>query len=254
MVLCDNSVQLRVINSPTNHSTKCHAEGMKITKILCNRVPWSGANVEPPEPYLCREENRPCMKHSTHLTHRRAITLVAAQTLVALAFLVITACNSRQPGAEATPGTTAADTASGEILIGNTGGMLYPCKWTFTVEQGAGGEATLVSTARIDSGWHLYSQQMPAKTPLAMEFSYEPQPGYRLEGKTIEGEPRREYEPNLRMEVNYFEKEAVFRQKIKATGREGLRITGTVAYTACQTQCVTSEEDFVFEVKGVAGK
>lgn len=50
--------------------------------------------------------------------------------------------------------------------------ILQPCHWSFTVEQSATGEAILVSTAKLDSGWHLYSQHIPDTDPRT-EFAYD---------------------------------------------------------------------------------
>src|SRR5690242_64065 len=51
-------------------------------------------------------------------------------------------------------------------------GILQPCRWSFTVEQNVNGEAILVSTAKLDSGWHLYSQQIPDKH-IQTQFAYD---------------------------------------------------------------------------------
>ena len=66
--------------------------------------------------------------------------------------------------------------------------LLQPGDWSFTVEQSVNGEAILVSTAKLDSGWHLYSQQIPDKR-IATEFSYDSLSSYKLLGDTKEGKP-----------------------------------------------------------------
>jgi hypothetical protein len=50
--------------------------------------------------------------------------------------------------------------------------ILRPCSWTFRVEQSLPDEAILISTAKLDSGWYLYSQHLPKKGPRT-EFTYE---------------------------------------------------------------------------------
>jgi|GEM_PF-1820292 len=134
----------------------------------------------------------------------------------------------------------------------NTGSqILQPCHWSFAVEQSANGEAMLVSTAKLDSGWHLYSQHIPSNGPRT-EFVYDSLDTYKLSGDTEEGEPIKKYEPYLEMEVLYFEREAVFRQKIKSLSKTDFTITGTVDYMVCvdESQCVHSDEEFSFYVKG----
>src|SRR4051812_31862867 len=64
--------------------------------------------------------------------------------------------------------------------------ILQPCHWSFTVEQLADGEALLVSTAKLDSGWHLYSQRIPDKR-IATQFVYDSLSTHKLLGDTEEG-------------------------------------------------------------------
>lgn len=154
-------------------------------------------------------------------------------------------CSDRKPasndkeknpfGIASTPGTT----------------ILQPPDWTFAVEQSAQGEAILVSTAKLDSGWHLYSQHISSNGPRT-EFAYDSLSTYKLVGDTQEGESHKEYNPYLEMDVRYFEKEATFRQKIKILSGVDFTITGSIDYMVCldQSQCVHWDEEFAFNVKG----
>jgi thiol:disulfide interchange protein DsbD len=164
-------------------------------------------------------------------------------TVLFISYLTFPSCSDKKPDAndkEKNPFGIAPNTASQ---------ILQPCHWSFTVEQGVNGEATLVSTAKLDSGWHLYSQQIPDKR-IATGFAYDSLSTYKLSGDTEEDNPSKKYEPYLEMEVLYFEKEAVFKQKIKVLSKNDFTITGNINYTACFTQCVFSDEDFSFIVKG----
>jgi len=128
--------------------------------------------------------------------------------------------------------------------------ILQPCSWTFSVEQSVSGEAILVSTAKLDSGWHLYSQHIPGKGP-ATEFTYDSLPNYNLIGETEEGESIKKYDPNLEMEVLYFEREAVFKQNVKVVSKDDFTITGAIDYMVCldQGQCSHFDEEISFTVK-----
>jgi thiol:disulfide interchange protein DsbD len=126
--------------------------------------------------------------------------------------------------------------------------ILRPCRWSYTVEQHSNGEATLISTAKLDSGWHLYSQHLSDK--VSTKFAYADLPNYELVGETEEGRPEKEYNPYLEMEVLYFEKAAVFKQKIKVLSNTDFTVNGTIDYMVCLTQCVLSDEEFYFNVKG----
>lgn len=135
-------------------------------------------------------------------------------------------------------------------ITSNTGTQIVqPCHWLYTVEQSANGEAILVSTARLDSGWHLYSQRISDKR-IATKFAYDSLSTYKLLGDTEEGKSSKKYDPYLETEVLYFEKEALFRQKIRVLSKNDFTIAGTIDYTAGLTQCVFSDEEFYFNVKG----
>ncbi len=127
--------------------------------------------------------------------------------------------------------------------------ILQPCHWSFTVEESVNGEAILVSTAKLDSGWILYSQQIPNKY-VATKFAYDSLSTYKLSGDTEEGKSSKKYDPYLEMEVNYFENEAVFKQKINVLSKIDFTIPGTIAYNVCLTQCIISNEEFSFNLKG----
>jgi hypothetical protein len=127
--------------------------------------------------------------------------------------------------------------------------ILQPCHWSFTVEQSSNGDAILISTAKLDSGWHLYSQHIPDKH-VATEFTYDSLSTYKLVGDTEEGNSSKEYNPYLEMEVRYFETEAVFTQKIKVLSKTDFTINGSIDYMVCLTQCVNADEEFSFKVKG----
>jgi len=166
-------------------------------------------------------------------------------TVLFLSYLTYSSCSNKKPDAN-----NKEDNPFG--ITSNTGTqILQPCHWSFTVEQNAKGEAILISTAKLDSGWHLYSQYISDKGPRT-EFAYDSLDTHKFLGDTQEGKPSKEYNPYLEMEVLYFEKEAVFKQKIEVLSKRDLRIAGSIDYMVCldQSQCVQSDEEFSFIVKG----
>jgi hypothetical protein len=164
-------------------------------------------------------------------------------TVLFLSYLIFTSCSDKKPNAESKEKNPFGIDSKNESHV------LQPCHWSFTVEQSANGEAMLISTAKLDSGWHLYSQHVPDKH-MATRFAYDSLSAYKLLGDTEEGKPGKEYNPYLEMDVFYFEREAVFKQKVKVLSKIDFTVTGTVNYIACLTQCVFSDEEFSFRVKG----
>lgn len=109
----------------------------------------------------------------------------------------------------------------------------------------------LIITAKLDSGWHLYSQYLADGGPIPTKFTFTPSADYQLDGKTEEGTPHKEYDPNFDMQLMYFEKESVFRQKIKVLGKKDFTVSGTIDYMVCLEQCIfPPAAKFTMTVKG----
>lgn len=127
------------------------------------------------------------------------------------------------------------------------GQMVHPVHWSFTTEQNKAGEATLIFKVKIESGWHLYSQFTPDGGPLPMEFKFEPNGCYILDGKVVEPKPIEFFDSTFGVKVLTFEHEAIFRQKVKVKG-DACTITGTLLYEACKESCIFPDTTFTFHV------
>ena len=51
--------------------------------------------------------------------------------------------------------------------------ILDPVKWTTSVEKISDTEYKLIAKASIESGWHLYSQNVPEDGPIPTTFTYD---------------------------------------------------------------------------------
>ena len=122
-------------------------------------------------------------------------------------------------------------------------------EWKSSVEKKSDTEYTLILKAQLKSGWHLYSQHLPEGGPLATEFTFEnPKNEFTLIGKTSESKTKSTYEKIFEMQTSYFEKEAIFKQKIKVNATTLPKITVTVAYQTCNDEACTFEpgEEIIF--------
>ncbi len=129
--------------------------------------------------------------------------------------------------------------------------ILEPCKWSFSVEQTKPDEAVLILTAKLDSGWHLYSQHIAGDGPIPTHFTFNASPNYKPAGKTEEGKPISEYDKNFDLELKYFEHEAKFRQKISVLSKNDFSVSGTIDFMVCLDQCIfPPPEEFSIKVKG----
>lgn len=116
-------------------------------------------------------------------------------------------------------------------------------------------EYTLIFTATLKDGWHLYSQNIPEGGPLATTFTFENENNdYELIGKTEESKTHTSYEEIFEMETSYFEKQAVFKQRIKLRNSSLEKINITAAYQTCDDQACTFEpgETLTFSLTNTA--
>lgn len=130
--------------------------------------------------------------------------------------------------------------------------VLNPVKWTYTVKQIDESNAELIFNAKIEKGWHLYSQYMEEGGPIVTNFKFEKNKSYKLEGKTSEPKPESEYDDMFKMTVKYFNTKAVFKQKIKILSKKDFVISGNFEYMVCNDgSCIPfSDNTFEFKIKG----
>ena len=130
--------------------------------------------------------------------------------------------------------------------------QLDPVKWSYSVKETSATEAELVFTAKLDDGWHLYSQYTSPDGPLAIEFSFADSKDYQRIGKVAEPKPHEEMDEIFGCVVKSFSGTVVFRQKVKRLSEKDFTVKGTVAYQLCNDgSCIAPEDhDFSFKVPG----
>ncbi len=130
--------------------------------------------------------------------------------------------------------------------------QLDPVKWTYSVKETSATEAELVFTAKLDAGWHLYSQYTDPNGPLAIEFNFSDSKDYQRIGKVQEPKPHEEMDDIFQCVVKSFSGTVTFRQKVKRLSDKDFTVKGTVSYQLCNDgSCIAPEDhDFSFKVKG----
>lgn len=130
--------------------------------------------------------------------------------------------------------------------------IVNPVHWTFSSKQVDQDTYLLLCTARIDKGWHVYSQFLESdQGPVATSFTFAPSPRYKCVGKVEESPaPKSEFDPNFEMKVSYFESRASFTQKVKVTPGAAFSISGSVNYMTCEEgRCLPpSDVEFSFAI------
>jgi thiol:disulfide interchange protein DsbD len=133
--------------------------------------------------------------------------------------------------------------------------ILNPVKWTYSIENNGSEKATLVINAKIDKGWHLYSQFVGEGGPVPTSFRFEKSDAFTLSGNVKEVPKAKSFFDDIfGMQVAWFEKSATFKQEIKVSSKTDFKVKGTLEFMVCDDkQCLPPEEvEFTFDVKGAA--
>ncbi len=126
--------------------------------------------------------------------------------------------------------------------------IFQPVKWSFSSEV-KGDEAIISLKATIDEGWHLYSQDIADGGPIKTTFVFEPSATFEIVGSTEEGKAVEYYDPNFEMDLKYFSKKAVFKQKIKIKSTQSFNVTGYVEFMVCDDERCLPPDQVNFEIK-----
>lgn len=113
-------------------------------------------------------------------------------------------------------------------------------------------EIQIVFIGTIDTGWHVYSTDLPSGGPISATFNTEKMEGAELVGKlTPQGKEIESFDKVFEMNLRYFEHTATFIQKLKVTSDTYL-IEGYLEYGACNDEnCLPpTEVPFSFSGKG----
>lgn len=136
-------------------------------------------------------------------------------------------------------------------VLGTFAQILDPVKWEITLSEiEPNGDATLSFSAKIDNGWHIYGMEMPQDGPKATTFHFESQKNVDLVGKPKSArQPVKKFDPTFAMEINWFDQEITFVQRIKVNDANDYNIAGYVDYMACNdvTCLPPTQENFQFK-------
>lgn len=111
--------------------------------------------------------------------------------------------------------------------------VFEPVKWETSVEKISDTEYDLIATAIIDSGWHLYAQNVPEDGPIPTTFSYTTTSDFEIIGETSEEEGHTVDDPVFEMKIKFFEDRAEFRQRVKLLNQELSIVEGEVEFMVC---------------------
>ena len=132
--------------------------------------------------------------------------------------------------------------------------MQDPVHWKFSMTDVSKTEKELQFTAKIDDHWHVYGLHIPEDGPSPTTFTFTSVEGAELVGEvTSPSKLITKYDETFGMELNWYEKEVTFIQRIKLTG-ENFTVKGYLRYMTCDDQsCLPpTSEEFEFTGKGLS--
>jgi len=131
--------------------------------------------------------------------------------------------------------------------------IFQPVKWKFSVKPLENNEYEISASATIEDTWHVYALSVSDKAdaigPIPTTLKVNAGPDFEMVGKTKEGKYITHFDPNFEMDLNYFEKSAVFKQKIKAKSDKPFTVSGVVEYMACNDERCIFPDPELFDLK-----
>ena len=128
-----------------------------------------------------------------------------------------------------------------------------PVNWSYSSEKINDKEYDLLLTAKIEKGWHLYSQFIEEGGPIPTSFKFNSSAAYRLIGKVTESpKPITAFDKNFNMEIAWHKNQAVFKQRI-SLNKPITAITGVLEFMVCDDQRCLPPAEVEFEVPLTAG-
>lgn len=126
-----------------------------------------------------------------------------------------------------------------------------PVKWSFSSEKLNENEYNLIITAKIEKGWHVYSQFIDDGGPIPTSFKFKPSKDYQLVDKVTES-PKAvgAFDKNFNMQIAWHKNQVVFKQKISLLVPK-TTIAGTLEFMVCNDErCLPpAEVEFTIPVQ-----
>lgn len=126
--------------------------------------------------------------------------------------------------------------------------ILDPVKWSFSSEKLSDKESNLVITAKIDKGWHLYSQFIEEGGPIPTSFKFQPSADYKLVGKVTESPKAiNAFDKNFNMQIAWHQDQVVFKQRVSLNVPK-TRVKGVLEFMVCDDHRCLPPTEVEFEI------
>ncbi|MBV4360400.1 protein-disulfide reductase DsbD domain-containing protein [Pinibacter aurantiacus] len=115
-----------------------------------------------------------------------------------------------------------------------------PAQWTFSAKKVNDTIFEIHLSAKLEEGWHIYSQSTPEGGPVATSVSFSKNPQLMLKGDIIEeGKLEKNFETMFGVEVFRFSKKVDFVQTVLIKPNAKANASGSITYMTCDDeQCI----------------
>jgi thiol:disulfide interchange protein DsbD len=123
--------------------------------------------------------------------------------------------------------------------------ILDPITWKVSVENNSTASATIRLTANIESGWHLYSLNLPEDGPNATQIHFNLPDGVTLDGSlTPSRKPIEKYDDMFSLNLSWWENSVSFSQKVKIADEKTHKVSVKVYFQGCNDEtCIAPKEE-----------
>lgn len=123
-----------------------------------------------------------------------------------------------------------------------------PVKWSYSSEKINDKEFNLIITAKIEKGWHLYSQFIEEGGPVPTSFKFKQSSDYKLIGKVSES-PKAvtAFDKNYDMEIAWHKDQVVFKQGISLM-KPLESISGVLEFMVCNDERCLPPTEIEFQI------
>jgi len=115
-----------------------------------------------------------------------------------------------------------------------------PVHWSYSARKLDANTYEVHLTAKIDAGWHLYSQTTPEGGPVPTSIIFSKNPLFTLQGSAREiGKLQQKQEPLFGVDVKQYSTQVDFVQTIKLKAQVKTNAVGSIKFMVCDdTQCL----------------
>ena len=123
--------------------------------------------------------------------------------------------------------------------------ILEPIRWDIKMDEA---NKSIVFSASVDDGWHLYDMNLPEGGPISTSFVFGTLKGVELVGTPTPSEtPTEKFDKQFQMNLRWFGKDVTFTQKYKTKEGEKLSIAGEVEFMACNDESCLPPQRIEFD-------